>query len=193
MVNKIVLAFVVGSLAAALAGITTYEHAIFRYVVAASALLGAVIGWQWASQQNVRRAIELTETSGGIEAALDRSGREMLTLWIPLDHEITEADRSFAKQFGKAFAQDVSRSIAGFCAIESSFDAVGITLIGRDADIMLHEIRTYFSSRCPRGSFITRRRVTRAGEYQNSQPILWPGGKPLFEDEVLPQAGNSGD
>jgi len=107
----------------------------------------------------------------------------MPTVWIPLDHVITEEDSASARRMGESFNREASRGIASFAAIETSVDHVGVMLIGRDAEKMLQQIRAYFQQHCPRGTYVTRRRLQRGRDL----PLTWSQPRPLFEGDQIPE------
>lgn len=119
-----------------------------------------------------------------MEGLLDTYGREMLTVWIPLDHTITDDDVASARRIGELFRKNVAPTIALHTALETSVKAVGIMVTGRDAEQTLEQIRPFFKQHCPRGTYVTRRRLPGKNE-DRSRMANWPQPKPLFEDDVI--------
>ncbi|NLE39615.1 MAG: hypothetical protein GX621_16470, partial [Pirellulaceae bacterium] len=70
----------------------------------------------------------------GVGAFLDHVGRELLTVWIPLDHEISEDDREFAQRLGQSLEGHAASEVADFVATATRPGVVGVTVVGRDAD-----------------------------------------------------------
>ena len=188
--DKRIWAIVFGAVAAAIAGTLTRSQSLFAWAVTSAAILGSVIGWQLARRRCLKLVMAEIRAMGGVEDVLDQCGREMLTVWIPLDHDITDDDRKFGHWLGDSLEKHIPRGIAGFAALETELDKVGVLVVGRDADHMLEQIRPFFKQHCPQSTYVTRRRIPRADDSQPSRPEhRWPSPKPLFEEGRLGQSG----
>jgi len=157
--------------------------------VAVAAVISSLLGWNLASRWNVSCAVAEVMEMGGVDALLDRFGRESLTVWIPLDHSLSEADRTFARQLGAELNNHVSKRVASFVAIETGYsshtntDAVGVVVVGRHADVMLESVRPFFKQRCPKNAYVTRYHCCRDNELFDHTIHTWPEPKPLFESD----------
>lgn len=150
-----------------------------------AAIVGGIVGWKWARQRYLRLAIARIEKKGGIDWLLDQS-REMLTLWIPLDHSLTEKDKELARALGDSFKESNPTSVAKYSALETCLDKVGLAFCGSDAERMVADIRDYFQDHCPRGSYITRLRLADDVDPDTlSIGERWPSPVPLFEDDEI--------
>ena len=174
--------------AVVIAGLLTQGHSLFPWAVSVAAIIGGVVGWRLAVYVQVRMAVARVRAAGGVGALLDQMGRELLTVWIPRDHEIDEEDREFAQRLGRSLEGHAASEVADFVATATRPGAVGVTVVGRDADTMLEQIRPFFKQHCPRGSYVTMWRIS-PGDDSRPDPAAgtWPRPKPLFEDEELPE------
>jgi hypothetical protein len=125
---------------------------------------------------------------GGKDALIDRVGREMLTVWIPLDHDLSEADRAFGRRLGEGMKNHVVQNAVLFGGVNTSPKQIGVVVIGKDADALLDAIRPYFKQHCPRGTFVTRQYVHKRGDDKEAALHRWARPKPLFEDDVIPDS-----
>lgn len=137
-------------------------------------------GAKGALRQNTNYVVKEIAAMGGVEALLDQTGREMLTVWIPLDHHLTDDDSKRARRLGESLCQHVSRDVASFAAVETGLDEVGVLVIGRDVETMVEQIRPYMKQHCPKGTYIGRKTVTRDDVVFDRQRI------PLFENNDIP-------
>jgi hypothetical protein len=180
MARKLIWATTTAVFVAVLTGLLLRHYTWMPALAGSAALVAAYLGWREASIANVHEAVEMVNRLGGVEALLDRQGREMLTLWIPLDHDLTERDRKAAKKLAREFEAAQSPKVARYCALESSLKEVGLIFIGKETGEMIATIRSYYQSRCPRGSYITRRYIG-----DDDSESFWPKPTPLFEDDRL--------
>ena len=186
--DKRVWATAFAAVAVVIAAVLTRGYPLFPWAVSGAAIVGGVIGWRLAGYVRVRMAVAKFQAAGGVEALLDRTGRELVTVWIPLDHEVNDDDREFAQRLGQSLEGHAASEVADFVATATRGGAVGVTVVGRDADTMLKEIRPFFKQHCPRGSYVTMWRIS-PGDDSQPDPTAgtWPRPKPLFEDEELPE------
>ena len=121
---------------------------------------------------------------------IDSVGRENLIVWRQFGRKTTDEDIEFARNVGSTFATQIkklqqTKGQIGFSSIETIDDAVGVRLIGVNADNMLRLIRPFFQRHFPRGSFVTRSRLWRDDEDENSPEFYWKHPLPLFEDDKI--------
>lgn len=187
MPDKRVWAIGFGLVAGLVAAVLTRNHPLFLLPAATAAVLGSVVGWHWARRRMIGVALAHVAEMGGVEDFLDRRGREMLTVWIPLEHQVTDDDRRFARRLGESLQEHIPRGVAGLGAIETLGHSVGVMLVGRDADTMLARIRPFFKQHCPRGTYVTRLRLVRKDDPEAEQKYeTWPHPRPLFEGDQIP-------
>lgn len=161
--------------------VATQNSPLFPYVTGLSAGFGWVVGWRLGRRRVLNQLVASVLKVGDVQDILDDVGREMLTVWIPLEHELTDDDRQHAHRIGSQLEQHVPEKIARYSAIETLAGAVGVMVIGRHAEVMLKNIRPYFKRHCPRGTYVTRLRLNR----DSDELTTWPQPKPLFEDDQL--------
>lgn len=72
--------------------ILTPGYTLLSLTLPFAAIIGGIVGWKWARRRLLRLVIERIQEKGGSKWLLDQK-REMLRLWIPLNHELTEDDK----------------------------------------------------------------------------------------------------
>ena len=133
----------------------TRNNSTFPLAAVIAGIVAGGVGWYGMGRYRIYQIVRLfTQEYGDVESFLDRTGREFLTVWIPLDHETTDDDRRSARQLGESVQHNISRDIVRFVSCLSDRRRVGVKVAGRDAEVMLEAIRPYFKQHCPKGSFV---------------------------------------
>lgn len=107
----------------------------------------------------------------------------LLTVWIPLDHDVNDSDISFAKSLG-SLVEKTFRGVARFAATETRLEKIGIVIWARDLESVFETIRPFLQQHCPRNSFVTGIWAFN-DEGSNEPDDPWAHPQPVFEGEKI--------
>lgn len=163
---------IVAMAAAIIANIITRGTSNAIVIVLGVSLLSFVAG-RWLSYEVMMNKMRrLIDRMGGV-GSLSKY-KELVIVWIPLDHEITSKDCDEGREFGSMLNELIAEG--EFAAFSTRIDMIGINFACEDAELMFEAARPVLQKYCPKGTYITREHV-----YDKSES-RWE--RPLFEDDA---------
>lgn len=113
-----------------------------------------ILRWNYKSRGQMSPDDEFELSDELREQFLANAGSEMLTVWIPLPANITDADVEWAKAFGERLNRDLTLWQGGASSISTRIDHVGIGFSGRAIETRLQLITPTLKRHCPSGTYI---------------------------------------